>query len=100
MHNCVPFLFVPITTFHDGLLDIKMTMFNRTIGLGVIGRNVNMADTVAGSKKIEGFNDRFAIVSNYFFKNTPMTENVFKNESAKGRSSFSTKHTKFGIGRK
>jgi hypothetical protein len=57
-----------------------MWTFDDTVGLGVIGRDPDVVDTIFFRQDIEGLDIQSTIIGDNFFQWTPVAQDVFENE--------------------
>ena len=82
----------PQGAFDDGLPDIKVTLLDHTISLGVIVGDAYMSNIVSVGEDIESLNKGWAVVSDNICQSAPMTENIFKNKGSEGGGILQTQH--------
>ena len=82
----------PWSAFDDGVPDIKVTLLDHTVNLGVIGGDAYMLNIVSVGEDFESLNKGWAIVSNNLGQSTPTTENIFKNKGSEGGGVLGMQH--------
>ena len=87
----------PWGAFDDGLPDIKVTLLDHTVSLGVLGVDAYMLNIVSVGKDIESLNKGWAIVSDNLGQSAPMTENIFKNKGSENGGILGTQHSPLGV---
>ena len=95
MHESGPLGDVAIAGFDERVMDCVVRAFNDAIFLGVVCRDTNVTDMVCLCKPVKGGDEWCSVVGDDFFKSSPLAEDLFKDEGAKGATCFGAKHPEF-----
>ena len=78
--NLTPLLGITVGGLDQGFSDIEVSALDNSVGLGVIGRDTDVVDTIAVTEDLKRGNVRSAIVRDNGFYCTVVAENVFEDE--------------------
>ena len=78
--NLTPLLCITIGGLDQGFSDIEVSALDNSIGLGVVGRDTDVVDTIAVLEDLERGNVWSAVVRYNGFYCTVAAENVFEDE--------------------
>ena len=78
--HLAPLRFITFAGLDDGFANVKMLGLYDAVGSGIVARNPDVTDTVAGCQDVECGNIGRGIVGDEFFETAPATEDVLEDK--------------------